>query len=86
MFRIHGAGQQIDGLNHMGMAAGNHIHTQIAQLLRHGLLVVADIGRIVITPVDVENDGIGTVGAHGSDFAFNLCVELAEFVVVKGID
>ena len=70
----------------MGVAAGDHVHTQIAQLLGNGRLIIADFGGELVTPEDEQNDGVGAVGLHGGNLAFHFRIELAQLVIVEGID
>ena len=70
----------------MRMAAHDDVHTQIAQLLGNGALLIADGGGIFVTPVQIQHDGLGALGTHGGDFVFDLLIESAEIVVIKGAD
>ena len=82
---VLGAGQQVDGLDHMGMAADNDINAQIAQALGHGGLLVIGLQLVLFAPMDEHDVGFGTLGLHGLHVGGDFGVEAFQVVIAEGV-
>ena len=77
---VNAAGEQLDGLDHMGMAADDDVDAQVAELLGHGLLLGVGGELILLAPVDEHHGRFGTGGLHLSHILLHLCVEFGEML------
>ena len=86
VLRVRGAGQQVHGLHHMGVAAYNHIDAQIAHLLGNGTLVGILCQQILGAPMDVQHNGLRPILPQIGKVGLNLRIELLQLVHRKVID
>ena len=73
-------------LNHMGMAADDHVHAQVAQLLRDIGLGGVLGSLVLVAPVDKEHHGVSALLLHLSHALLQLTVEQIQMGIVEGID
>ena len=57
------------------MTADNHIHAQVANALRHGLLAGVGLELVLLPPVDIQHDGLRPLLPHLCNLIFQLGIE-----------
>ena len=86
MILVGGAGNQIHRLHHMGVAADEHIHTQIADLLSHLLLDIICKKLVFCAPVQVNDCRLCAVSLHFLQSGTQFGIEGIQLTVVKGVN
>ena len=82
---VQAAGEHIHRLNHMGMAAHDHIKAHVAQLLGDLLLLGAGGGLVFIAPVDEHHRGFGTGIFHLLQALLRFLIKGVQLGADKGI-
>ena len=77
VLRVGGAGEQVHGLDHVGMAAHHHVKAQVTELLGHGHMGCG-LGQGVFlgAPVDLDHGGLGPCRLHLGNILLQLRVHL----------
>ena len=78
--------QQSHGLHHVGVAADDHIHAHIAQLLCQGGLLGAGGQLILVAPVHKHHGGFRTGFLHESQLLFQIGIEGGKVIHIEGVD
>ena len=86
MVRVGGALQQLHRLQHVGMAADDHIDAKVTHLLGNAVLGHVFGGLVFLAPVDVQNGRFRAFCLHGGKMIFHLGVEPGQIVLHKEID
>ena len=74
MRRITLRGQNFHRLDHMRMGADDHVDSELTELLCDGFLPVDRLQLIFVSPVNIQDNQLRSVGLQLCDSFRNLCV------------